>query len=89
MGLRHCAVDDLVSLLFRSSTANTGPRCWPSIINTHSYCCHKPLSCTGLRRRLIKVPPFCYCLAPEESVIMKNRTTEKSMAWHSVRNRHY
>lgn len=31
----------------------------------------------GTRRRLIKVPPFCYCLAPEESVIMKNRTTVK------------
>lgn len=64
----------------------------PSIINTHSYCCHKPQSCTELRWRLIKVPPtFCYCLALKGSKVMKkHKTTRFGMAWHSVvRKRHF
>lgn len=83
LGLRHHMAHDLLSSPFLSTTAaNAGPRCRPSIINTHSYCCHTPLSRAelsgeGTRWRLIKVPPFCYCLALEESIIMKNRTTVK------------
>lgn len=77
LGSWRCAADDLLSLPFHSSIANAGTRCSPSIINTHSYRCHKPLSCTGLRWSLIKVPAFSYCLALQESVIMKNRTTQK------------
>lgn len=100
LGLGHHVAHDLLSSPFFSTTAaNAGPRCRPSIINTHSYCCHTPLSRAelcgeGTRSRLIKVPAFCYCLAPEESV-MKNRTTVKgglerrrsSTAWVGVRNR--